>query len=514
MLAGKIASVLVVAFLLTLIATQWIAWRFRAAMVRLMRQPEASVASSLPGIAPAAAAVQRPAPLAVSPDDNQRANQRLIAAFLGLTLLMALTRTLILLSHGGAELAFHTIAPLGAAYAWPVVPVIAVLQRWPRWRLVLTLLAWFVAAVLLLTWRTNDNISLPMVFGWLLVDIGLPLFAVTALCLGGATRAIGPWLMPIFCLLCWSSLAGVDLLAMLVDRQSPLVQGLVSVLPVALAIPLFALAPWLIAWWPLKALGRWIAAAYARRQLSELLYLFATVWVIAITGSLLGAIAGADRGGWQLALPLLWILPGAWVIGRLLAPPPGTPPTLLVLRVFQQDANVQALFDTVIERWRVSGNTILIAGTDLLDRTTDPDDIFTFLDGRLGERFIGTPADLPARLAGFEWQADRDGRYRINECYCRDHTWKQALAALVQRADLVLMDLRNFKSHNAGCLHELRELAAAPALHRVVVLTNAHTDLDAARQAAQGPDGRFVWLTHDDNQPLPASSVLQAMLAA
>ena len=90
----------------------------------------------------------------------------------------------------------------------------------------------------------------------------------------------------------------------------------------------------------------------------------------------------------------------------------GGPPTLLVLRVFRRDAEVASLFDAVIERWRQSGNTVMIAGTDLVTHTVDPDDIFTFLSRRLGERFIASPADVAARIAGFDLVADPDGRYR------------------------------------------------------------------------------------------------------
>ena len=60
---------------------------------------------------------------------------------------------------------------------------------------------------------------------------------------------------------------------------------------------------------------------------------------------------------------------------------------------------LRRFFRPFIERWRLTGNTVLIAGTDLVDRTVDADDIFTFIDGRLGERFIHTPADIPRRLA-------------------------------------------------------------------------------------------------------------------
>ena len=67
-------------------------------------------------------------------------------------------------------------------------------------------------------------------------------------------------------------------------------------------------------------------------------------------------------------------------------------------------------------------------------------------------------------------------------------TWQDALAALARRCDLVLMDLRGFQAHNAGCVHELGVLARCRA--RVVALTDAHTDRAAAQQAAAGaPDG-------------------------
>ena len=166
-----------------------------------------------------------------------------------------------------------------------------------------------------------------------------------------------------------------------------------------------------------------------------------------------------------------------------------------MLRVFQQDAQVQALFDHVIERWRLSGNTVLIAGTDLADRTLDADDIFVFLDGGLATRFIRTPADVAPRLAAFDMAPDADGRYRVNACYCHDTTWQHALHALVGRSDVVLMDLRGFQAHNAGCVFELQVLSQAVRPLRVVVLTDAATDREAALRAAAGaPAGRFTWV--------------------
>ena len=515
MASGKIFFLLIVATLLALLGAWVVARSYRASMKRLMKIPLAAPSTATaPEIVPRyPSRATAPAPVTLA--ENRNAHFRLLAAFLALTLVIALTRTLITQVIADGPITLKTVATLGAAYAWPVLPVIAVIGRWSRPRFVGAMLAWFVLAVLLLSWRTNENVSFAMVFKWMLFDTGLPLIVVTALCLGGASRAVGPWLAPLFIVLSGSSQLGVDLLAAMVEDYSPIVRWLASWLNATLAIVLFALLPWLIAWWPARGLGRWLAQAYRQRQVSELFYLFTAVWVIALIGPALGAIGDLGWGALVCFLPLLWIPLGATLMQRFAAPAiAGRPPTLLVLRVFQQDANVQNLFDHVIERWRLTGNTVLIAGTDLVDRTIDADDIFTFIDGRLGERFIRNPADVPRRLAEFEWRPDVEGRYRVNECYCHDTTWQQALAELLRVSDVVLMDLRNFVAANKGCLYELETLSSAPGLSRVVVLANDTTELAAAQAATTAaPAGRFVWLAQQGPKPPATEQVLAPLLA-
>jgi len=513
MLPGKIATLLVIATVLSVIGALLVVWRYRAAMQALMKAPLAAA----PGASEAPAAhlpyAADTAAVPVTLTDNRQAERRLILAFLGLTLVMALSRTLLMQVLANGPITLITISTLCAAYAWPVVPVVAVIRRWSRWRFVAALLLWFVAAVALLSWRTNENVTFAQVFGWMLFDIGLPLIIVTALCLGSATRAVAPWLAPLFIALCWASQAGVDLLAALVEAQSPIAVWLAGQIGAVTAIALFALAPWLIAWWPARALGRWLGKAYATGRISELFYLFTAVWVIALTGPALGAIASEGWGALLYFLPLIWIPLGARLMQQRQRSP-GRPPTLLVLRVFRQDANVQDLFDRVIERWRLTGNTVLIAGTDLAERTIDADDIFTFLDHRLAERFIHHPEQIALRLGNFEWRPDAEGRYRVNECYCHDTTWQQALAELMKVSDVVLMDLRNFVAANQGCVYELQTLATAPGLQRIVVLTNEHTDMSAAMAAtAHAPSGRFVWVAQQGSQALATENVLRPLFA-
>jgi len=351
---------------------------------------------------------------------------------------------------------------------------------------------------------------------FLALEIGPTILLVALLCMGNATRAIAPWLLlPLFVLI-WAATTGLDLLALMVRpdwlffdalaawlnaldrmlRYNALVENALLIL----VLLLFMALPCVLAWWPLKWVVRKLAAAYSRQWLSEVLVLFTAVWGISLLDK--GINWGNNLGlGVAVMLLPLFCIPLVMVLVRCSSRAVGRPPTLLVLRVFQRDRAVRALFDTVIERWPLSCNTLLIAGTDLLDRTLDADDIFTFLDGRLAERFILTVDQIPARVASFELEPDAEGRYRVNECYCHDSTWRDTLGALVARSDVVLMDLRSFQRRNEGCSFELGELARASQLTRVVVLTDARTDHAAAREAAAGaPTNRLLWLdaTHVD----------------
>ena len=164
-------------------------------------------------------------------------------------------------------------------------------------------------------------------------------------------------------------------------------------------------------WWPARALGHWLAGLRPAAD-SELFYLFTAVWVIALTGSALAPLptsAGAPLPRFPPApgIPL----PAPKSCGR---PPAGVRPAgrrscFAVLRVFQQDAKCPGPLRPRHRPLAANRNTVLIAGTDLVDRTIDPDDIFTFIDGRLGERFISQPADIARAAGGFRTAARRRG---------------------------------------------------------------------------------------------------------
>ena len=497
---GKLLFIFVVAVVLSALGAWIIAARYRATMLALMSGSAGAGAATDAAAAPGAAAAIAPwlvpaSEPAATLAANRRAGWHLTIALLVLSLLVATSSAALQLLEmlGVAGWSVKRLGVLAAVQLWPVLPALAIVWRWSRLRLLFAFVAFLVASFLLMLWRSEVAQPL-MLLRYLALEVGLPLFLIAPLCLGSSTRAIAPWLLPPMAGLVWASIAGIDALAYFLQRKAAWLVSLSDAIGAEAVWALFALVPWLIAWWPLQALGRAFARAYTARAVSELSVQFTAVWIVQLIFVALGAASDRGLGGLVMLLPALWIPFGFAVLAsrRLGA---ARPPTLLVLRVFQHDAAVHDLFDHVVERWRLTGNTVLIAGTDLVDRTLDAGDVLTFLDRRLGQRFVNGPADIAARIADFDLLADLEGRFRINECYCRDWTWREAFAALAARSDVVLMDLRGFQAKNVGCLHELATLARAERVGRVVVLTNADSDRATADAAVAGaPAERFSWI--------------------
>ena len=442
---------------------------------------------------------------------NRRVTMRLLLALTGVCVLVALTQSWFALIVQVKAFSVNRLLLLGAVYGWPMVLAWGLTLRWP-WRRVLGGIAlYLVIMIVLVMLRSNAQQSLLAVVGWLSTEVGVPLIITLIISANGRIRAVAPYLLPPALVLSSASILALQALSTNVNTSWQVVAPLVHVFGVKGAILFCALAPWLLLAWPVFALGRGMAAAYRNKRFSDLGYLFAIYWFVILMGNAVPAFAGVGSIGLSLLIPWLWIPVGWWVltIWRLRE---DSPPNLLVLRVFQHDAQLEALFDQVIERWRFTGNTMLIAGTDLVSRTLDPDDLFTFLDGQLGKRFINSESDVPQRLANFDLKPDPDGRYRVNECYCRDTTWEPALTALVNRCDVVLMDLRGFQAQNHGCRYELSVLVKVANLRRVVVLYDDKTDRQtAAADIGAAPDGRFLWLEAGRMDTAKAREVFEAL---
>jgi len=206
-------------------------------------------------------------------------------------------------------------------------------------------------------------------------------------------------------------------------------------------------------------------------------------WMIFVT-LLLGLGAGpADEGVmsfWSLGT-VAALAAGIWLYCMRLKRihPWPSPQRLLLLRVFAHDKRGERLLDEIAFHWRFIGPIHMISGPDLAKANLDPDELFLFLRRRLVGLFVTDRATLTNRMTTIDEKPDPDGRYRVNEFFCFDGVWQEAVERLVGICQAVLLDLRGFKKTRRGTAFEIALLARRKVLQRTVVLVDQETDLQA-----------------------------------
>jgi hypothetical protein len=244
-----------------------------------------------------------------------------------------------------------------------------------------------------------------------------------------------------------------------------------------------------IAWWLLLRLAR----RYEAKRYSELQLAHDAYWSL-ITAYTLGLVlmfsfeSRTGRmmewvalvvvlawGGWRLAqrLALRWATRRAAAAG----------PALLLLRVFKPSNRSESFADRFLARWRYVGPVWLIAGPDLAGAFMEPDEFFAWLRRRLHERFVAEADQVAQRVAALDAARDPDGRFRVSELFCADTTWRDVVLALIARADVVLLDLREFTPQRQGTHFELVQLLRRAPLAKVLLLVDAN-DASEPLQAA------------------------------
>ena len=158
------------------------------------------------------------------------------------------------------------------------------------------------------------------------------------------------------------------------------------------------------------------------------------------------------------------------------------PRRLLLLRVFGFGRRSRRLLDLIGTRWRLIGSIDLIAAPNLASRTVEPATFLEFVRGRLGRLFVRTPAVLEERLAALDRGPDPDARFRVNQLFCSDAMWQQAVIRLMGEASLVVMDLRGFGPQRRGCVFELQTLLDTVPVNRLMFLFDRTTN----RRALEG----------------------------
>ena len=233
--------------------------------------------------------------------------------------------------------------------------------------------------------------------------------------------------------------------------------------------------------WAAWRLLRWLGAAFERKRFSDVQLMVDCFW-IALTADVVATSLVQSYGGAAVLIGVVafaaYRIPIAVALsGPSRGPSAGPHKRLLLLRVFGYDARTESLFDRVAQQWRLHGPVQLIAGADLAARTTDPADLLAFLSGRLGERYVARTSEIAPRIKQLDGAPDPDGRYRVNELYCHDDTWRPVLQALLDVSDVVLMDLRSFSARNSGCVFELQQLLRQVPTDRIVLVCDDTTDL-------------------------------------
>jgi hypothetical protein len=317
---------------------------------------------------------------------------------------------------------------------------------------------------------------------------GLVILIVLYVALGGRRmRNVVPLLSVIICLLMLAIFvlgSATTLVKSCTDEES-IVGFLVGTLTLA--------GLW-IAWRAVLAASGRLARAYERKLFSDAQFQVGA-WMAVITMLFAFAPGSTELGLnlWSLGVipPLIGAL---WLYKKLVKRIKPWKPAraLLLLRVFARDKRGEQLLDEVAFRWRFIGPIHMIGGPDLAKTNLEPNELLLFLRRRLRQIFVTDQTSLQRRLAALDWEPDPDVRYRINESYCSDNMWQEAVGELLRLSDAVLLDLRGFTAARRGTAFEIRLLAERDALKRSVVLIDGQTDLRAIEQSIADIPGAAV----------------------
>jgi hypothetical protein len=250
-----------------------------------------------------------------------------------------------------------------------------------------------------------------------------------------------------------------------------------------------------VAWFGLL----WIARRYRRMQMSDQTFLFDALWLSVSLWVSVYLMGNNNQFRYLLGLlPFaLYKITVGYGLRRLAACAEPLPKArLLFLRVFGSPSRSERLFDLLAARWRYAGSIQLISATDVARGRFEPDEFLDFLSRRLTSAYISTGTDLDRRLGGLAVRPDPDGRYRVNEFFCRVDTWQQTVTRLMAQSDLVAMDLRAFTSERKGSIFELGALIDEVPLDRVVLLIDQTTDEPLLRRTLAD-----LWRTMNPQSP-------------
>jgi len=401
--------------------------------------------------------------------------------------LLAGTLTLAFLWSSGIELRPLRFLVLFLIFVWPLVFTLSLIAATTRLEKLLVAAGYVsgYGAVVLATLITSPDSSPSQLIG-LWIYYNLPPSLLFSAFLLRRVRAIGPLVVTFLVF----SFSGTSFLLDALSRSPGALRsvvdffgslglggnGIFAVL-IAIALVFFGVVGWFVL--------QWLRRGYQAKWINDQSLVLDALWLFfSISYSIELAFEGA---AWATAGLIAFALYLTTVrVGFRLLTPHGVAKgkSLLVLRVFSLGKRSEILFGEVSRHWRYIGTIQLIAGPDLAAATVEPHEFLDFASGRLKRQFINDAEDLGSRLRKLDTSPDFDGRFRVNDFFCHDHTWQPTLAALVHHSDAVFMDLREFTSDRQGVIYEMRQLLQYVPLARIVMLVDATTDRVLLEQVA------------------------------
>jgi len=385
-----------------------------------------------------------------------------------------------LIATGDTVLVWPKVLFLFVSYLWSGVVAVLLVAGYDRIRRLQLLGAYFftLSTLVAVALARNAHLAFTQLPLYWLIENGPPSLLLMTFLLR-PIRAVGPLVLTFLIVVAVGSqsllsIAGADdtILRAIATFGFGLGLGASGVFigMIVVGVALFALLGW--------PLLRWLGSRYERKRFSDqsiaidaIFLLFGIVqsiglafesppWIL--TGLLAFVAYKCVTGlGWRL-------LSYTWTATN--------PRTLLLLRVFVLGKRSEMFFDKLRKHWQRVGSIAMIAGPDLVTTTVEPHEFLAFVSGGLSRRFIGNEAELERRIAGADGERDPDGRYRVNEFFCRADTWQVVMQTLAESSDAVLMDLRSFSPGNQGCVYELGRLLDGVDPTRVVFLVDETTD--------------------------------------
>jgi hypothetical protein len=345
---------------------------------------------------------------------------------------------------------------------WPVLPTLLALSTSRRriWWLSWAAYGAVVTILLLLAGESPTELltmAIPVVF----------VLATSTRALRGAAWLVAPGLMLLgLAAAVWWPISTYLRYRLPFDRYTW------TLLAIAIGLPLLLLA-----------YGWTIVRVYQAKWASDQTLLILQWWFVsALWWTMLLGTQGELAALLGLA-PYVLLVSLLLIVAVTRRPRSDRPVRLLLLRTFGARERSSRLLRDLTRQWRWIGSVELITAPDLASETLEPDEFLDFIRGRLPLHFVTDAMQVERRLRELDLRPDRDGRYRVNELLCQEHTWQLALEGLVAAVDAVLLDLRDFTAHNAGVRHEVQRLVALLPLSRVVALIDQTTDRAAVRSA-------------------------------